>query len=116
LIGLTQQPSFAQVEFAAKQKVTRREQFLARREELIPWPKLLAVSEPFYPKGQRGRPPIGLERMLRVYFLQPWYGLADKALDDALYDSQATRDLLPRSSRPRPPPRTRPSSAIRKCT
>ncbi len=88
---MTHQPSFAQVEFAAKKKVTRREQFLARMEELIPWPKLLAVIEPFYPKGQRGRPPIGLERMLRVYFLQQWYGLADEALEDALYDSQALR-------------------------
>jgi IS5 family transposase len=58
-------------------------------EAVIPWPQLLAVIEPFYPKGERGRPPIGLERMLRVYFLQQWYGLADEALEDALYDSQA---------------------------
>jgi IS5 family transposase len=58
-------------------------------ETVIPWAKLLAVIEPFYPKGERGRPPIGLERMLRVYFLQQWYGLADEALEDALYDSQA---------------------------
>jgi transposase, IS5 family len=91
LIGMTQQPSFAQVEFAAKQKVTRRERFLARMEELIPWAKLLAVIEPHYPKGERGRPPLGLERMMRVYFLQQWYGLADEALEDALYDSQALR-------------------------
>ena len=56
---------------------------------LIPWASLLAVIEPFYPKGERGRPPIGLERMLRVYCLQQWYALADEALEDALYDSQA---------------------------
>jgi IS5 family transposase len=60
-------------------------------EEVIPWPKLLAVIEPHYPKGERGRPPVGLERMLRVYFLQQWYGLADEAIEDALYDSQALR-------------------------
>jgi len=60
-------------------------------EALLPRRKLLAVIEPFYPKGERGRPPIGLERMLRVYFLQQWYGLADEALEDALYDSQALR-------------------------
>jgi IS5 family transposase len=83
------QPSFAQTEFATKKKVTRREKFLTRMEAVIPWPKLLAVIEPFYPKGERGRPPVGLERMLRVYFLQQWYGLADEALEDALYDSQA---------------------------
>jgi transposase, IS5 family len=86
---MTHQTTFAHGEFAAKKKVTRREKFLARMEEVIPWAKLLAVIEPHYPKGKRGRPPIGLERMLRVYFLQPWYGLADEALEDALYDSQA---------------------------
>src|ERR1039457_1883058 len=89
LQGLTHQPSFSQAEFADKKKITRREKFLTRMEALIPWMKLLAVIEPFYPKGARGRPPLGLERMLRVYFLQPWYGLADEALEDALYDSQA---------------------------
>jgi IS5 family transposase len=88
---MTHQPSFSQAEFAAKKKVTRREKFLARMEAIIPWTRLLAVIEPFYPKGERGRPPVGLERMLRVYFLQQWYGLADEALEDALYDSQALR-------------------------
>jgi IS5 family transposase len=88
---MTHQPSFSQAEFADKKKITRREKFRARMEALIPWAKLLAVIEPFYPKGERGRPPIGLERMLRVYFLQQWYGLADEALEDALYDSQALR-------------------------
>src|SRR5438876_11171858 len=88
---MTHQTSFSQAEFADKKKITRREKFLTRMEALIPWAKLLAVIEPFYPKGERGRPPIGLERMLRVYFLQQWYGLADEALEDALYDSQALR-------------------------
>jgi transposase, IS5 family len=90
-MGMTHQPSFSQAEFADKKKITRREKFLARMEAVIPWAKLLAVLEPFYPKGERGRPPVGLERMLRVYFLQQWYGLADEALEDALYDSQALR-------------------------
>jgi IS5 family transposase len=85
------QTSFAQAEFADKKKTTRREKFLSGMEEVIPWAKLLAVIEPFYPKGERGRPPVGLERMLRVYFLQQWHGLADEALEDALYDSQAMR-------------------------
>ena len=58
-------------------------------EALLPWDKLLVVSEPFNPKRQRGRPPIGWERMVRVYFLQQGYGLADAALEDALYDRQA---------------------------
>jgi len=86
---MTHQTTFAHAEFAAKKKTTRREKFLARMEAVIPWAKLLVVLEPHYPKGQRGRPPVGLERMLRVYFLQQWYALADEALEDALYDSQA---------------------------
>jgi hypothetical protein len=54
------------------------------------------AAEPLYPKGERGRPPIGLERMLRIYFLQQWYGLADAALEDALYDSHALRSFARR--------------------
>jgi IS5 family transposase len=91
MAGMEQQLSFAQSEYAGKKKVTRRERFLAEMERLVPWARLVAVIEPFYPKGERGRPPIGIERMLRIYFLQQWYALADEALEDALYDSQALR-------------------------
>lgn len=87
--AMTNQTTFAHTEFTAKKKLTRRERFLARMEEVIPWAQLLGVIAPHYPKGVRGRPPIGLERMLRIYFLQQWYALADEALEDALYDSQA---------------------------
>ena len=86
---MTPQTTFAHAVFTAKKKSPRREQFLTRMEEVIPWEKLLAVLAPHYPKGDRGRPPMGLLRMLRVYFLQQWYVLADEALEDALYDSQA---------------------------
>ena len=72
-------------------KKTRRARFLQEMEQVVPWAKLEAVIEPHYPKGKRGRPPVGLERMLRVYFLQQWYGLSDEGLEDALYDSQALR-------------------------
>ena len=60
-------------------------------ERVVPWPRLVERLRPLYPKGERGRPPIPLERMLRVYFVQQWYGLADEAVEDALYDSQALR-------------------------
>jgi len=60
-------------------------------ERAVPWARLLERLRPLYPKGERGRPPIPLERMLRVYFVQQWYGLADEAVEDALYDSQALR-------------------------
>jgi IS5 family transposase len=62
-------------------------------EQVVPWARLIERLRSLYPKGERGRPPIGLERMLRVYFLQQWYGLADEALEDALYDSQALRSF-----------------------
>ena len=88
---MEQQMSFAQAEYAGKKKVTRRERFLGEMEQLVPWARLMMVIEPYYPKGERGRPPIGIERMLRIYFLQQWYALADEALEDAIYDSQAMR-------------------------
>ena len=85
------QGSFSQAEYAGKKKRTRRDKFLAEMEQVVPWARLVQRLRPLYPKGERGRPPIGLERMLRIYFLQQWYGLADEALEDALYDSQALR-------------------------
>ncbi|HEY2530057.1 MAG TPA: IS5 family transposase, partial [Xanthobacteraceae bacterium] len=82
---------FLQAEYARKKKPTRRDKFLAEMEQVVPWARLVQRLGPFYPKGERGRPPIGLERMLRVYFVQQWYGLADEAVEDAFYDSQALR-------------------------
>jgi len=88
------QTSFAQAEYAGKKKQTRRERFLGEMEGLVPWARLVALIVPFYPKGERGRPPMGIEKMLRVYFLQQWYALADEALEDGLYDSQALRTFV----------------------
>lgn len=88
------QTSFAQAEYAGKKKQTRRERFLSEMDGLVPWARLVALIVPFYPKGERGRPPMGVKKMLRVYFLQQWYGLADEALEDALYDSQALRTFV----------------------
>ena len=85
------QGSFSQAEYAGKKKQTRRDKFLVEMEQVVPWPRLVDRLRPLYPKGERGRPPIGLERMLRIHFLQQWYGLADEAMEDALYDSQALR-------------------------
>ena len=88
---MQRQGSFSQAEYAGKKKQTRRDKFLAEMEQVVPWPRLVERLRPLYPKGARGRPPIGLERMLRIHFLQQWYGLADGAKEDALYDSQALR-------------------------
>jgi IS5 family transposase len=88
---MQRQGSFSQAEYAGKKKQTRRDKFLAEMELVVPWARLVERLRPLYPKGERGRPPTGLERMLRIYFVQQWYGLADEALEDALYDSQALR-------------------------
>jgi len=88
------QISFSEAEFAAKRRVTRRERFLADMEQVIPWRDVLAIIEPHYPKGKHGRPPIGLERMLRVYLVQQWYGLSDEGVEDAITDSQALRGFV----------------------
>ena len=77
-------------------KTTRRAQFLADMDRIIPWTELAAVIEPVYPKvsEQGGRPPIPLERMLRIYFLQLWFNLSDPAVEEALYDSVAMRSFV----------------------
>lgn len=85
------QMSFAQSEYAGKKKTTRRDKFLAEMNQVVPWAPLVELVRPHYPSGRRGRPPMGIEKMLRVYFLQQWYGLADEALEDTIYDSQAMR-------------------------
>jgi IS5 family transposase len=82
-------------EHALKKKRTRREKFLADMERVIPWAQLITVTEPLYPTGGRvSLQPMGMPKMLRMYLLQQWYGLADEALEDAIYDSQALRDFV----------------------
>jgi IS5 family transposase len=75
-------------------KKTRRAAFLAEMDRVVPWRELCALIEPFYPKAGNGRPPIGLERMLRIYFLQQWFNLSDPAVEEALYDSLAMRSFV----------------------
>lgn len=75
-------------------KPTRRDMFLATMERVVPWDALCSVIEPHYPKAGNGRPPIGLERMLRMYFVQHWFNLADEACEDALLDSTALRRFV----------------------
>src|SRR5262245_65234845 len=81
------QVTLATVGFERYGKTTRRATFLGEMERVIPWSALCGLIEPFYPKPGNGRPPVGLERMLRIYFLQQWFNLSDPAVEDALYDS-----------------------------
>ena len=86
-----EQRTFASVAWSQKGKVTRRERFLAEMDAVIPWAALLALIEPHYPKAGRGRQPLGLEKMLRIYFLQQWFNLSDPQAEDAIYDSESMR-------------------------
>jgi transposase, IS5 family len=89
------QQTLADEGFERFRKPTRRDQFLAEMEHIIPWRDLCKVIKPFYPKPKgAGRPPIGLERMLRIHFLQHWFNLSDPAVEEALYDSRAMRRFV----------------------
>lgn len=80
--------------FEQPRKPTRREEFLQAMDAIVPWAALCQVIEPHYPKAGNGRPPIGLERMLRIHFLQHWFNLADLACEEALYDSASLRRFV----------------------
>jgi IS5 family transposase len=90
---MPKQPALPRLSHTMKKKVTRREAFLAEMEAVVPWTRLLALIEPHYPKAgpQGGRPPMPLETMLRVHFLQNWYALSDPMAEESLYDSEAMR-------------------------
>jgi transposase, IS5 family len=83
--------SFASLAYDNKKKKTRREKFLQEMDKVIPWKDLIQIIERYYPKAGNGRQPMSLERMLRIYFMQQWYGLSDPAMEDALYDIESMR-------------------------
>ena len=88
---MSKQQTFAGLAWQNKGKKTRRERFLAEMDAIIPWRQLLNLIEPHYPKAGKGRPPLGLEKMLRIYFLQIWFNLSDPGAEEAIYDSESMR-------------------------
>jgi transposase, IS5 family len=88
------QMSLAQGGFERYGKTTRRATFLAEMDKVVPWTQLCKLIEPHYPKRGRGRPPVPLERMLRIHFLQHWFNLSDPAVEEALYESQSMREFV----------------------
>lgn len=88
------QLTLATVNFDKHHRRTRRAAFLTEMEQAVPWQELCALIEPFYPRAGHGRPPIGLERMLRLHFLQHWFNLSDPAAEEALYDSLSMREFV----------------------
>lgn len=91
---MAEQRTFADLAWRSKGKVTRREKFLAEMDAVIPWSALLERIEPYYPKPGNGRPPLGLEKMLRIYFLQQWFDLSDPGAEEALYDIESMRRFV----------------------
>jgi IS5 family transposase len=86
-----EQGTFASLAWSSKGKVSRRERFVAEMDAVIRWPRLIALIEPDYPKAGQGRQPLGVEKMLRIYFLQQWFNLSDPQAEDALYASESLR-------------------------
>lgn len=91
---MADQGTFADLAWAQKGKVTRREQFLSEMDAVVPWRELVTLIEPHYPRAGNGRRPLGLEKMLRIHFLQQWFNLSDPAAEDALYDSESMRRFV----------------------
>jgi IS5 family transposase len=88
------QQTFSDMEYSGRKRVTKREEFLNIMNEIIPWDEWVKYIEPHYPTGKRGRPPKGIEKMLRMYLLQSWFNLSDEGLEDAIYDSYAMRTFM----------------------
>ena len=88
------QRSFSDLEYANRKHITKRESFLKMMDEIIPWSEWIELIRPFYPKGDRGRPPRGIEVMLRMYLVQSWFNLSDAMVEDAIYDSYAIRSFM----------------------
>jgi transposase, IS5 family len=74
-------------------KKTRKREFLAQMEQVVPWAELVALIAPYYPEGRKGRPPFSLQTMLRVHFMQQWFTLSDRAMEDAFFDTPLYREF-----------------------
>jgi IS5 family transposase len=77
--------------FVKQPKKTRKAQFLAEMDRVVPWSRLIALIEPHYPKPGKGRRPIALDTMLRIHFMQQWFAYSDPAMEEALHDIPLVR-------------------------
>src|SRR5436190_6074789 len=87
-------------------KKTRKREFLEHMERVVPWAVLVQIVEPHYPKAKTGRPPFGIETMLRIHYLQQWFGLSDPAMEEALHDVPLYREFAKLGSMARLPDET----------
>jgi len=88
------QLGFADLEYSNRKRKTKREKFLETMNQIIAWEEWIELVTPYYPDGERGRPPRGVEIMLRMYLLQNWFALSDEGIEDAIYDSYAFRIFM----------------------
>lgn len=88
------QLNFTDMEYGQRKHTTKREEFLKKMDDAIPWEKWISVISPYYPEGKRGRPTQGIEKMLRMYLLQIWFNLSDQGIEEAIYDSYAFRSFM----------------------
>ncbi len=93
-MGDDQRLSFTDGVLESLARSTKRAKFLDMMDQIVPWERLCKLVEPHYPTGEGNRQPIGLERMLRIYFLQQWYNLSDPGAEEALTDSVSMRRFV----------------------
>ncbi|MBQ7542651.1 MAG: transposase [Clostridia bacterium] len=91
---MKEQITFTEIEYRLRRVTTRREAFLKEMDRLVPWAACVSLIEPVYPAGGHGRKPIGIETMLRMLFLQKWFGLSAKGTEEAIYDSYAMKQFM----------------------
>ena len=86
--------TLSDIEYGNRKRTTKRDEFLRIMDASILWKEWVDYIVPFYPNGKRGRPPMGIEKMLRMYLLQCWYNLSDEGIEDEIYDSYALRTFM----------------------
>jgi IS5 family transposase len=91
---MNQQKTFTDFEYENRKRKTKREEFLAMMDKIIPWDEWVSIISPYYPSGKRGRPVRGIETMLRMYFLQIWFSLSDEMTEESIYDSHAMKKFM----------------------
>lgn len=88
------QQTFSDFEYSNRRRKTKKEEFLDSMDKIIPWEHWVGLIAEHYPSGKRGRPPRGIEQMLRMYLMQGWFSLSDEGIEDAIYDSYAMRKFM----------------------
>lgn len=91
---MDKQTTFSDIENSSRKRITKRDAFLREMDAAIPWNELVELVKPYYFEGKRGRKPVGIEKMLRMYFLQLWFNLSDEGVEDAIYDSRAFSEFM----------------------